>query len=206
MGGILVLALCALVLAVFSPGGPVLGQDVSPQPTACAGKDLTGAPGEEVTLQGRCSTNPYGKWYHLAHAWKQLSGTEVTLNGATRGDPSFTIPANASDGTKLEFQITVTDREGQSDSDTVVVTVDSAPDPTPPTACAGDDLEAQPGEEVRLEGICSVNPHGQWWRMAHLWTQPAGPEHRPVQSRPRASPTFTMPARTPRRARSTPSR
>ena len=161
--------------------------------TACAGPDLTGAPGEEVTLQGRCSTNPYGPWYRLSHAWTQLSGPTVTLNGVNRGDPSFIIPAGVADGTTLEFQLTVTDKEGQSDADTVMVTVDSNPPPTPPTACAGPDMEAQPGEEVTLQGDCSVNPHGTWWRMAHLWTQPDG-QNIVLSDATRALPTFTVPS------------
>ena len=165
---------------------------VPPKTTACAGQDLTGAPGATVTLQGRCSTNPYGKWHHLAHAWTQLSGPKVTLNGVNRGDPSFTIPANAPDGTTLVFQLAVTDQEGQTDTDTVTVTVDSTPEPTPPTACAGDDLEAQPGDEVTLQGTCSTNPHGVWWRLAHLWTQPEG-QNIALSDATKGKPTFTMP-------------
>ncbi len=42
------------------PPGPVA-------PTANAGPDLTGAPGESVTLQGKGSTNPYGRWHQMAH-------------------------------------------------------------------------------------------------------------------------------------------
>ena len=45
------------------------------RPTANAGPDLTGAPGESVTLQGTGSINPHGEWWHqLAHQWTQLSG------------------------------------------------------------------------------------------------------------------------------------
>ena len=173
--------------------GPSGEVDTSGGLEACAGPDLMGAPGETVTLQGRCSTNPSGPWHHLTHAWTQLNGPEVQLSDPTRGDPSFTIPANAADGTLLEFQLTVTDQEGQSDSDAVVVTVDSTPPPTPPTACAGDDLEAQPGDTVTLEGTCSTNPHGVWWRMAHLWTQPEG-QNIALSDPTKGRPTFTVPA------------
>ncbi len=162
------------------------------RPTACAGEDLTGAPGETVTLQGQCSTNPTGPWHRLAHAWSQTGGPPVTLSGVNRGDPSFTIPTNATDGTTLEFKLTVTAEDGQSDSDTVVVTVDSTPEATPPTACAGDDLEAQPGDELTLEGTCSTNPHGIWWRMAHLWTQPAG-QNIVLTNPTKGKPSFTVP-------------
>ncbi len=163
-----------------------------PRPTACAGPDQIGAPGATVTLQGNCSTNPYGKWHHLAHAWTQPSGPTVQLSDATKGDPSFTLPDDAADGTAMIFRLTVTDREGRTDSDTVVVKVDSTPPPTPPTACAGDDLEAQPGDTVTLEGTCSTNPHGIWWRMAHLWTQPAG-QNIVLSDPTKGKPTFTMP-------------
>ncbi len=168
-------------------------KDDTTGPTACAGPDLTGAPDEEVTLQGRCSTNPHGPWHRMAHQWTQLSGPTVTLSDATRGDPSFTLPADAADGTTLEFQLTVTDREGQTDTDSVVVTVDSTPEATPPTACAGPDLEAQPGDTVTLEGTCSTNPHGQWWRMAHLWTQPED-QNIVLSDATIAKPSFTVPS------------
>ncbi len=161
--------------------------------TACAGPDQMGAPGETVTLQGRCSANPDGPWHQLAHAWTQTGGPEVTLSSVTRGDPSFTLPADAADGTTFEFELTVTAEDGQTDSDAVLVTVDSAPAATPPTVCAGPDLEAQPGDTVTLEGICSVNPHGKWRRLAHLWTQPEG-QGIVLSDATKAKPSFTMPS------------
>ena len=168
-------------------------------PTATAGPDLTGAPGAGVTLQGRGSTNPYGKWYQMAHAWTQLSGPTVTLDNPTHGDPSFTVPDDAADGTTLEFQLTVTDKEGESDSDTMVVTV-AAPELVRPTACAGPDLAGAPGERVTLQGTCSANPYGGWHQMAHQWTQLSGPPvtlTHPKTSQPAskfADPSFTIPA------------
>ena len=93
----------------------------------------------------------------MAHAWTQLSGPTVTLDNPTHGEPSFTVPDDAADGTTLEFQLTVTDKEGESDSDTMVVTV-AAPELVRPTACAGPDLAGAPGERVTLQGTCSANP------------------------------------------------
>ena len=102
-------------------------------PTACAGPDLTGAPGAEVTLQGKCSVNPYGRWHQMTYQWTQFSGPAVTLTHPRKtqpaskfGDPRFIVPADAAEGTTLEFQLTVTDQEGESDSDTVAVTVTGA--------------------------------------------------------------------------------
>ncbi len=176
-------------------------------PTAKAGPDLTAAPGQSVTLQGKGSTNPYGRWHQMAHQWTQLSGPPVTLThprdsrqAANKfADPSFTIPADAADGATLEFELTVTDQEGQSDSDTVIVTV-AAPEVVRPTATAGPDLTGAPGESVTLQGKGSVNPYGRWHQMAHQWTQLSGPPvtlTHPRTSQPTgkfADPSFTIPA------------
>ncbi len=162
------------------------------RPTANAGPDLTGAPGESVTLQGTNSENPYGKWYQMAHAWTQLSGPAVTLSDATVGDPTFTLPDDAENGVTLEFQLTVTDQEGDSDSDTMTVTV-VMPEPVLPTACAGPDLTGAAGDEVTLEGRCSINPYGKWYQMAHSWTQLSGPTVA-LSDATVGNPSFTLPS------------
>ena len=185
----------------------VQGSVALPQPTAKAGPDLTGAPGESVTLQGKGSANPYGRWHQMDYQWTQLSGPPVTLThprdsrqAANKfADPSFTVPEDAADGATLEFQLTVTDQEGQSDSDTVIVTV-AAPEVVRPTATAGPDLTGAPGESVTLQGKGSVNPYGRWHQMAHQWTQLSGPPvtlTHPRTSQPAgkfADPSFTIPA------------
>ena len=154
-------------------------------PTANAGPDLEADPGETVTLQGKGSHNPHGRWH------------QMSLSDATRGDPSFAVPADAAPGTAFRFVLTVTDRDGETDSDSMTVTVRG----TPPTANAGPDLEAAPGETITLQGTGSTNPHGAWWKMAHLWTQTAGPTvafaldtHRRKQFAGRAAETFGDPA------------
>ena len=162
---------------------------VLPTPTAKAGPDLTGTLGESVTLQGKGSTNPYGRWHQMAHRWTQLSGPTVALSDPTKADPSFTVPAGAADGTTLEFQLTVTDREGQSDSDTMIVTVTVIL----PTAKAGPDLTGAPGESVTLQGKGSTNPYGRWYKMAHAWTQLSGPTVT-LSDLTKADPSFTIPA------------
>ena len=166
-------------------------------PTANAGPDLEADPGESVTLQGKGSHNPHGRWHRMAHLWAQHEGPEVSLSDATKGDPSFTVPANAAPGTAFRFVLTVTDRDGETDSDSMTVTVRG----TPPTANAGPDLEAAPGETVTLQGTGSTNPHGEWWRMDHLWTQVSGPPvafalgaHRRTQFAGRDAETFADPS------------
>ena len=143
--------------------------------TACAGPDLTAAPGETVALQGTCSHNPYGDWWALAHSWSQLSGPTVTLSDSSRGDPSFTLPADASDGATLEFELTVTDKEGESDSDTMTVTVAGAePANTPPTAAidAAQVLRAVAGETVALQGGGDAETAAE--SLTFAWSQAGG--------------------------------
>ncbi len=182
-------------------------QQASTAPTANAGPDLTGAPGESVTLQGKGSTNPYGRWHQMAHQWTQLSGPTATLThpqtsqpASNFGDPRFIVPADVADGTTLEFELTVTDQEGESNSDTMTVTV-AVTETIRPTAKAGPDLTGAPGESVTLQGKGSTNPYGRWHQMAHAWTQLSGPNvtlTHPQESKQAANkfgdPRFTLPA------------
>ena len=160
-------------------------------PTANAGPDQAAPPGANLTLQGIRSVNPYGKWWHLEYRWTQLSGPAVTVSDLAEPEPTFTIPSDAADGTTLEFQLTVTNRYGQTDSDTVTFTVDSSAT-LQPAACAGPDLTGAPGESVTLEGTCSENPYGRWWKLEHSWSQLSGP---PVtlDQPTHGNPTFTLP-------------
>ena len=170
-------------------------------PTADAGPDLEGAPGETVTLQGTGSTNPHGQWWQMAHRWKQLAGPEVTLSDVTKGAPSFTVPADAAAGTVFEFELTVTDKDGESDSDTVTVTVPGAePDPTPPTADAGSDRQAERAERVSLTGSGASHASGSQ-ALSYQW-RIAGASHSELQgaaafleNAARAEAHFTVPGR-----------
>ena len=139
-------------------------------PTANAGPDLEALPGTTVTLQGRDSTNPHGAWYELAHSWAQREGPEVQLSDPTKGTPSFAVPAATPVGTAFRFALTVTDRDGETDTDETTVRVVAVLGATPPTANAGPDLEAEPGETATL-GAETEAVEG--WTYA--WTQTSGP-------------------------------
>jgi hypothetical protein len=94
------------------------------KPVAKAGADHTIEcnRGGTVTLDGSASFDPDGE--PITYAWKQVSGTTVSLivSGATA---TFT----AAPPGVYEFQLTVTDTNGASASDNVVVTIR---DTTPP--------------------------------------------------------------------------
>jgi len=89
-------------------------------PTVKAGADRSVKPGASVTLAGS-GTDPDGQ--PLTFAWKQVSGTAVTLRNAGTATASFTAPTST--GT-MRFRLTVTDSQGATAADDVDITVGSA--------------------------------------------------------------------------------
>ena len=134
-------------------------------PTADAGPDQTVASGASVTLNGNGSTDTDGTI--ASYAWTQTVGPNVSLTGANTATPSFTAPPGPA---TLEFRLTVTDNDGATDSDTVVVNVNApAGSVTFPNACknsvtpnnsqisvtmlANAPASANPGDSVALTNI-----------------------------------------------------
>jgi uncharacterized protein YkwD len=87
-------------------------------PTANAGSNLTVETGDSVTVNGSGSDSDGSivNW-----AWTQVSGTTVSLTGADSPDVSFTAPGDA---TTIRLRLTVTDDDGATDSDEMLVTVE----------------------------------------------------------------------------------
>lgn len=98
---------------------------VNRPPLANAGPDQTVNPGSTVTLNGAGSSDPDGTI--AGYAWTQIAGVSVTLAGANSATATFT--ASASEGS-VTFQLTVTDNEGLSATDTVVITAQNPPPPS----------------------------------------------------------------------------
>ena len=89
-------------------------------PTANAGPDQSVVQAQVVTLTGAASSDSDGAV--ASYAWSQTGGTAVILSSATVAQPTFTAPiAPAS----LTFQLTVTDNQGATATDTVAITVGS---------------------------------------------------------------------------------
>lgn len=101
-------------------------------PNAIAGPSQTRSSGSQVTLNGNQSNDPDGDV--LTYQWTQTSGQTVTLSNASTAIASFTAPTVSSDA-MLQFQLSVSDPNGLSDSATTVVTVTS--NAAPPTGGSG---------------------------------------------------------------------
>ena len=94
---------------------------VNQAPTADAGPDRTVEAGASVSLNGSGS-DPDGSI--AGWSWRQVEGPTVSLSGANTRDISFTAPDKAA---TLRLRLTVTDDDGATDSDDVVVTVQAPP-------------------------------------------------------------------------------
>lgn len=87
-------------------------------PTANAGADQNVEEGVIVQLQGS-GNDAEGS---VTFNWTQSAGMSVILSNATTASPNFTAPL-LTNPTTLEFTLTVTDSEGVSISDTVLVNI-----------------------------------------------------------------------------------
>ena len=87
-------------------------------PNAEAGPLQNVTEGTIVALDGSGSTGT-----GITYAWTQPVGTQVQLTGADTATPTFTAPDVGAPGETLTFQLTVTDNNSLTSSDTVDVNV-----------------------------------------------------------------------------------
>ena len=142
-------------------------------PVANAGSDRTVAAGSEVILDGTGSTVDHRGI--ASYAWERTGGTQgitVALTGANTSSPVLianTLEAGTADAAHV-FELTVTDSAGNSDTDTVTITVEAPEAPNlPPVADAGPDRIVASGETYILDGADSTDSDGSvtgyhWWR------------------------------------------
>ena len=125
-------------------------------PVAYAGDDQTVSENVQVQLDSSGSNDPDGRIEN--RKWQQIddSGYSVVLDASGAVQPKFLSPRVAAE-TELIFQVTITDDQGATDVDSVVITVTYS---AGPTADAGADQEVDEGEVVQLDGTASSEGSG----------------------------------------------
>ncbi|HWR98502.1 MAG TPA: S8 family serine peptidase, partial [Candidatus Methanoperedens sp.] len=153
---------------------------VNMQPVADAGPDQSVAANAVVTVDGTNSFDPDGSVFY--YYWSQTAGPPVLLSNAYTPKPHFTAPSVSG---VMTFNLTVTDNNGATASDTVNVSVN-----LPPTANAGPDQMVLAGAAVTLNGAASSDPDGTI--AGYSWSQTAGTTVT-LTGATTAAPSFTAP-------------
>lgn len=127
-------------------------------PIAVAGQDVVAAFGATVQLDASASRDA-GFGDIASYSWSQVSGSPVTLQGSTSRVASFVAPGSPG---AMEFALTVTDDQGLTTTDTLVVTTRAN---VPDTGTSGDGLPSagsdgsngqSQGQGAHLAGGCSA--------------------------------------------------
>ena len=148
-------------------------------PVADAGSDQPVPSGGRVILDGSGSLDDDGTIEH--YSWRLISGGSSShdyTNGGSgystiRSDiPVETVPRGAADVT-LVFELTVTDDDGATSTDTVTITVESPN--AAPIANAGTNQIVESGARVTLDGRGSHDIDGDI--VSYLWSRMGGSEN-----------------------------
>ena len=116
-------------------------------PTVQAGANIETETGMQVTVSGEGS-DPDG-WI-TSRTWSQLSGPAVSLVNADQWTVSFNAPQSSGE---VRLQLKVTDNDGLSASDDVVIqVVEPVVENSRPTANAGFDMTVTAGDPVSITG------------------------------------------------------
>ena len=121
---------------------------VVPTPNAAAGPDLVVDEGQLVPLDGSKSSDGDGSI--VAYRWLQQSGPTVVLSDPTAAVATFVAPQVPTGGSDLAFQLTVTDNDGNVDTDTAKFHVANHYDPTSSLHVIGQDNDFLLGPVERL--------------------------------------------------------
>jgi len=161
--------------------------NVAPVANIPAGLEATG--NEVVTMDGSNSNDPDGTITN--YDWMQTSGINVVITNTNQAIASFTAPnSNA----QLGFQLTVTDNEGATNTQTLIVTTEEAPvivDNLAPVANAGSDQRIVENTQVSLDGSSSNDSDGTI--VSYSWVQTAGTPTVSITESTLAVASFTAP-------------
>lgn len=138
-------------------------------PVANAGSNVSiTLPSNSVTLNASGSSDPDGNI--VSYNWAKISGPAAfTISNATAANPVISGLTAGS----YSIQLTVTDDKNATAKDTVVVTVNPAPNKVP-AANAGNDVNITlPQNSVTLNGSASSDPDGTI--VTYNWIKVSGP-------------------------------
>jgi len=131
-------------------------------PVADAGLDQSVLEGAFVQLDGNASYDPDG--VISSFLWQQTAGTAVILNNATTATADFDAPFVTANEA-LAFQLTVTDDLGDTDSDSVTVTVQyNGPDVTPPVTTFSSQVKKVKGANEHTVTLTVNEPATTYFR------------------------------------------
>ena len=144
--------------------------------------------GDIVVLNGSGSTDSDGNIDSFL--WEQISGsTTITLSDIRVQIPHFTAP-EVPDEELYVFRLKVTDNNGYSGYDTVLININPKNDA--PTADAGEGQAVIPGTLVTLAGT-AIDPDGLEDIQSWLWEQKSG-NNLTIYNATAADPHFTAPS------------
>ncbi|MFN4290154.1 MAG: collagenase [Permianibacter sp.] len=136
-------------------------------PVVSAGSDQDVSSASWVTLAGTANDADGDA---LTYAWRQLSGSAVTLETANAASSRFLAPTVSAD-TELQFELTVTDATGRSASDQIRVRVQAATTGSAPIVNAGADQSVVSADTVWLRGSASDADSSA---LSYRWRQTSG--------------------------------
>jgi len=156
---------------------------VNAPPTVDGGSDISAAEGAMVALVAT-AIDPDGSI--ASQQWTQIGGPMVTLIDADQLAVSFIAPVVAQP-TTIVLEISVTDDEGASSSDVVLVSID--PFNAAPTVDAGPDQVKEMGQPVELDGTAQDSDGSiASWEWRQLFGTPVVLSDSAIPN-----PTFTAP-------------
>ena len=165
---------CSIVIFACGGGGSDNSNNNTPppvntntSPVANAGTDQSVEESVTVTLDASTSADSDGSI--SSYQWSQTSGTAAALSASNIAMPSFTSPILMATET-LTFQVTVTDNDGATHSDSVNIEVTHTN--IPPTANAGTEQTVAENTLVTLSAELSTDADGSISQ--YMWTQTSG--------------------------------
>lgn len=164
--GLVTTVATSLLIASCGGGGGGGGGPANQPPTARAGADQLLLAGTRATINGAASSDSDGTISR--YRWQQLDGDSVALSASDSAAVNFDTQAITRDQT-LRFQLTVTDDDGATATDSVAITVNAAV----PVARAGSDRTVLAQSPLQLQGDASSDSGGSISR--YSWVQQAGP-------------------------------